>query len=129
MNKAVRRPVKISRAPGTERERAKYLVKLYRTALAAGRTLVMNPDAPFEEQQRFFADEVFLLNALEGFADHGTFDVGVGLFALLQGFEVREALLTCQSPRYADKVQAVMDKLKVSEWTARRLIKNARPKH
>lgn len=125
----VRRPVKIPRVPKSLRERLTDLVKLYDKARAAGGTVVVDPDAPFDERQWFTPDQEFPLEILRSLAAYGTIDFFPGTFRLLQGDEVLEALRTCQSPRYADKVEAVMDKLKVSESTARRLIKGACAKH
>ncbi len=129
MSRPVRRTVKIPRVPKALMERLNDLVELYEKALAAGGIVVVNPDAPFEEQQWFTSDERFPLEVLRSLAENGTIDFFPGTFQVLRGDEVLEAMRTCQSPRYEDRVQAVIDKLKVSESTARRLIKNARAKH
>lgn len=46
----VRRLVKIPRVPKPLRDRLNDLVKLYDKARAAGGTVVVNPDAPFDGQ-------------------------------------------------------------------------------
>lgn len=63
------------RASPEERARAQELVDLYRLAEESpdGRHC-LNPESPPEEQEFFYANVEELLCALEGFAEHGTFE-------------------------------------------------------
>ena len=63
------------RASLEERARAQELVDLYRLAeQSPGRRHCLNPESPPEEQEFFCANVDALLDALEGFAEHGTFE-------------------------------------------------------
>jgi hypothetical protein len=127
MSKAVRRSPKIEMGLTIERARARDIVEFCEQAIAAGGTLVLNPEDPFPEQQTFTPDVDYLLGALRDFAEHGTFHHDpTGLmphFWLAQ--RVREVVRTCQSKRYEDKVYAIEVEFGVSEITARRLMKDA----
>jgi hypothetical protein len=71
VSKAVRRPPKIEKGLTIERARARDIVKLCEEAIAAGGTLVLNPEDPIDEQQTFTPDLDYLLRTLRDFADHG----------------------------------------------------------
>lgn len=63
------------RASPEERARAQELVDLYRLAeQSPGRRHCLNPESPPEKQEFFYANVEALLDALEGFAEHGTFE-------------------------------------------------------
>jgi hypothetical protein len=129
MSKPVRRPVKLIRAEQIERDRARAVVELCREALAAGGTLVLNPEDPLDVQTTFTADVEYLLKILEGFVEHGTFhfDPDGRIFHFLQALEVREALSHSASSRTKDQVAAVMQRSAVNERTAYKLIKKFKP--
>jgi hypothetical protein len=127
MSKAIRRSPKIEKGLTIERARARGIVELCEQAIAAGGTLVLNPEDPFDEQSTFTPDMVYLLRTLKDFADHGTFhhDPKGFMSHFWRARQVREVLGTCQSKRYEDRFVAVAEALQVSEMTARRLIKEA----
>jgi hypothetical protein len=127
MSKAVRRPPKIEKGLTIERARARDIVKLCEEAIAAGGTLVLNPEDPIDEQQTFTPDLDYLLRTLKDFADHGSFHHDPkGLVShFWQSQRVREIVRTCQSKRYEDKVYAIEVEFGVSDITARRLMKGA----
>ena len=81
------------RASLEERARAQELVDLYRLAeQSPGRRHCLNPKSPPEEQEFFYANVDELLIALEGFAEHGTFELVEAIeFDILEiHFEVKD---------------------------------------
>lgn len=126
MSKAVRRPSKIGRRLHSfERDRVMELVNLCKKAIAAGGTLVLNPEDSFDEQSTFTPDVEYLVSQLERLAVHGTLhhDPEGHIHDFVESLSVRNAVRASPERGYDNKVNLVSDLIGKSETTARRRIK------
>lgn len=104
-------------ASQTVRDIVQGLVDMHRAAIANGGSVVLNPEDPHEERVTYDVESNHLLRWLEDFAREGTFQNTTDFNRLIANGIAKRA-----GPRYADKVQAVADEMRVSDRTAARLL-------